>query len=508
MFARTTLVEMPSGPVETPSGGDEEGPDLVARGKELFLREWLADDPRSHGGDGLGPVFNDSSCVACHNLGGPGGGGPVGKNVDILTASSTRSERVAALARTLGAEGKPEAGARKGRRGEEVTAEEIRAARAEIEEMAKVHAGFRTAASVVLHRFGLDPGYETWRTTLARRLPVDQGIGMSQRGFAMMMVAADSNSCSTGDRTGDELGRIRAEVRAIQQQASVRLRSRAPGRFDVVRSQRSPTPLFGAGLIDAIPDAAIRSASERRYADFPEVQGRVSLQEGGKVGRFGWKAQMPSLEGFVLTACAVELGLEVPGHRQGGLPQKPEYRAPGLDMDRGECDALVAYVRGLPAPRSERPTLAGEEARYLDTGRELFMNIGCASCHTPRLAAVDGLYSDLLLHDMGEDLGDTGSYGHFVPPSPGLQRPKSSDEIAQPANRREWRTPPLWGVRDSAPYMHDGRAETLEQAIALHGGQGESSARRYFGRTARERLQVQAFLKSLAAPDQVARVEQ
>src|SRR4029077_1663319 len=66
----------------------------LALGRELFLREWLPNDPRSHGGDGLGPVFNDSSCVACHNLGGPGGGGPASKNVDILSALPLRTVEV------------------------------------------------------------------------------------------------------------------------------------------------------------------------------------------------------------------------------------------------------------------------------------------------------------------------------------------------------------------------------------------------------------------------------
>ncbi len=63
----------------------------VPDGKELFQREWIPNDPRSHGGDGLGPVFNDSSCVACHNLGGPGGGGAASKNVDIITAFSNQA---------------------------------------------------------------------------------------------------------------------------------------------------------------------------------------------------------------------------------------------------------------------------------------------------------------------------------------------------------------------------------------------------------------------------------
>jgi len=66
----------------------------IAIGREIFLREWLPNDPRSHGGDGLGPVFNDTSCVACHNLGGAGGGGPASKNVDIITAAAADPEEL------------------------------------------------------------------------------------------------------------------------------------------------------------------------------------------------------------------------------------------------------------------------------------------------------------------------------------------------------------------------------------------------------------------------------
>ena len=111
---------------------------------------------------------------------------------------------------------------------------------------------------------------------------------------------------------------------------------------------------------------------------------------------------------------------------------------------------------------------------------------------------------------MGADLGDTGSYGAFRPESPepdasrlgplaeGQSRKRRSTDSG--ANRQEWRTPPLWGVRDSGPYLHDGRADTLDQAIALHGGQGKDPATRYFGLPPRRRQQVRAFLKSLVAP--------
>jgi CxxC motif-containing protein (DUF1111 family) len=71
------------------------------------------------------------------------------------------------------------------------------------------------------------------------------------------------------------------------------------------------------------------------------------------------------------------------------------------------------------------------------------------------------------------------------------------------ATKQEWRTPPLWGFRDSGPYLHDGRAQTLEQAVAMHGGQGATSAQKFFELSPKERLRVETFLKSLIAPPSV-----
>ncbi|MEO1994502.1 MAG: di-heme oxidoredictase family protein, partial [Planctomycetaceae bacterium] len=71
---------------ETHAAEPQQAKSLDVTGADLFQREWGPQDPRSHGGDGLGPVFNDSSCVACHNQGGTGGGGPASKNVDIVSA--------------------------------------------------------------------------------------------------------------------------------------------------------------------------------------------------------------------------------------------------------------------------------------------------------------------------------------------------------------------------------------------------------------------------------------
>ena len=221
----------------------------------------------------------------------------------------------------------------------------------------------------------------------------------------------------------------------------------------------------------------------------------------------------------MLNACAVELGLEVPGHSQALIPQAPKYRSPGLDLTADECAALVAYVRSLPAP-AERRSTEPAEARHIKGGKALFASVGCTNCHAAKVGDVAGIYSDLLLHDMGSEMGDDGSYDPGDPSDPdeplfpdldgGAVAAKQPASTTAPvaltrrgASKQEWRTPPLWGFRDSGPYLHDGRAQTLDQAVALHGGQGTASAQKFFELSPRERSQVEAFLKSLVAPPSV-----
>ena len=128
----------------------------------------------------------------------------------------------------------------------------------------------------------------------------------------------------------------------------------AAGSFVVSRSQRNPTPLFGLGLIDSITDEAILALEKRQAKESPETRGRVSRLKDGRIGRLGWKGQTANVEDFVLNACAVEVGLEVPGHHQAMTPQAPKYRTDGLDLTSEECSALVSYVRSLPQPVERR----------------------------------------------------------------------------------------------------------------------------------------------------------
>jgi CxxC motif-containing protein (DUF1111 family) len=479
-------------------------PDSVAVGYEIFNREWLPNDPRGHGGDGLGPVYNDSSCVACHNAGGSGGGGPLSKNIDILSAAANDAMP------TNPGQTQPTAAA------------------SALDALLEVHAGFRTSRTVVLHKFGTDPNYDSWRAQALNpsvmqnpNLPEPgEIVGGSRRTpsqivesptFVVSNAAGSQDQPSSGDaemaRAGERMQRARAAMFAGNRTAGQRV---GIGGFIVARSQRNPTPLFGLGLIDGIPEDAIVAMEKREAMESPQTKGRAARLKDGRIGRLGWKGQTANTEDFVLNACAVELGLEVPGHHQAITPQAPRYQATGLDLTADECNALVAYVRSLPRPAENRPS-GIEESRHIDAGRSTFASIGCAGCHAPKVGDVSGIFSDLLLHDMGPELGDEGSYDgsssddEDEPLSPRISVAEGNGQPARPrmprgATRREWRTPPLWGFRDSGPYLHDGRAQTLEQAVAMHGGQGQSSAVTFFKLSPRERLQLESFLKSLVAP--------
>jgi CxxC motif-containing protein (DUF1111 family) len=258
--------------------------------------------------------------------------------------------------------------------------------------------------------------------------------------------------------------------------------------------------LFGAKLIDEIPDQAIIAVERAERlkwgltpADTEKVPvGRAVRLADGRVGRFGWKAQTASLSDFVQAACANELGLGNPGQAQPKSLARPGYQAPGLDLSLEQCNQLTAFIAGLPRPVERLPDDAYGR-NQAEAGKKLFRGIGCADCHTPDVGSVDGLYSDLLLHRMGEPLQGGGGYNDPPIPLPDFQ----PGDGPSPG---EWRTPPLWGVADSAPYLHDGRAATLEEAISLHGGQAERAKQRFARLSPAERARFFAFLKTLRAP--------
>jgi CxxC motif-containing protein (DUF1111 family) len=379
--------------------------------RQLFEKVWEPGKPSRTGGDGLGPLFNESSCVGCHHLGGTGGAGGNDSNVEILSA----------FAGTPSVEGR--GGVFKG-------------------ELEDLHPGFRTRTSIVLHRHAT--------TAAARERLTDIRV-----------------YCTV--QTRDDL-------------------------IALERSSRNTTALFGSGRIDSIPDSTLLEAEKRAFRKFPEIKGRVSRLRDGRIGRFGWKGQTASLRDFVLAACSNELGLEVPGHHQVTLDRAQDFVPSKLkdDLEDDECGMLVEFVRSLPPP-----VLRYDEGSISQPwGFTVFETVGCASCHAPRLGRVNGLYSDLLLHDLGDRMRASGGYGS---PSIIVDKATSKDktQASGEATPTEWRTPPLWGVATSSPYLHDGRANTLDEAIRLHGGEAAATSERYSKLSTIDHNALILFLRSL-----------
>jgi CxxC motif-containing protein (DUF1111 family) len=265
---------------------------------------------------------------------------------------------------------------------------------------------------------------------------------------------------------------------------------RVPAEATIV-AQRRTTPLFGLGFVDATPDAEFIALAAAQAARGDGVAGRVNLVDNIRaglktVGRVGWKAQVPTLFQFAGDALVNEMGITTPDFPsencpQGNCAELAFNPAPGLNDSGNGSVVLNDYMTMLAAPPRAASTADAIE------GERTFEAIGCASCHVATLttgastiAALDRKtyhpYSDFLLHDMGS-LGDGIVMGN--------------------ATGTELRTEPLWGLRFINRYLHDGRATTLEQAIAAHDGQGRGSRDRFAALTADAKAKVIAFLRSL-----------
>ena len=264
-----------------------------------------------------------------------------------------------------------------------------------------------------------------------------------------------------------------------------------------VMARRAPIPLFGAGLVEAIPDEIIQALEDPTDRDRDGVSGRAGLvidpaTGATRVGRFGWKAQHGTLLVFGADAYRNEMGITndiFPGEVGLGItPEQMRICDPLPDVEdarepatgRRGIDNFESFMRFLaPIPR-------GAVGPAEQDGERVFTALGCATCHVPTLSigrhpnplfdrrAVP-LFSDLLLHDVA-----------------------TGDGIRQgPALPGEIRTPALWGLRMRRPLLHDGSAVTIEEAIRRHGGEAVLSRRGYDGLGDGARQSLLAFLRSL-----------
>ena len=267
---------------------------------------------------------------------------------------------------------------------------------------------------------------------------------------------------------------------------------------DIMTSVRIAPPVFGAGLLEAVAENAVLDIARRQqelgFNGRPNTVWDVEKKTTA-LGRFGWKANQPSLRQQNASAFRNDMGVTTGVFKRENCPDRQvacRKRPLGMVPEQPEraFNELLFYTRalGVPARRQvEDPvTLRGEQ---------LFAQAQCAVCHVPEIKTGDypalpqlgqqviHPYTDLLLHDMGERLADG--------------RP---DFLAGP---RDWRTPPLWGiglsgkVNGNASLLHDGRARNLTEAILWHGGEAEPSREAFRSMSKPERDALLAFLNSL-----------
>ena len=282
-----------------------------------------------------------------------------------------------------------------------------------------------------------------------------------------------------------------------------------PGDGVLVRtSTRIGPAVFGRGYVDAIADAEIERIEAAQAERDDGISGRIHRvawqseanpdtrfhtygpQTTGLIGRFGLKARIATADEFAADAFQGDMSLTNP-LRPVELPNPDSLdddAHAGIDVDEETVNVVGDYVRLLSIPKRKDP----ESDPDLAAGAELFDLVDCDACHTPsmrtradypipQLADVDAfVYSDLLLHDMGEDLAD------------GL--------VENDASGSEWKTAPLIGLRHLRSYLHDGRASTVAEAIELHDGEGSEATpivEAYRALSDDERARLIAYVETL-----------
>lgn len=327
--------------------------------------------------------------------------------------------------------------------------------------------------------------YELGRAVFDRDFPITEGLGPSFNGDSCRACHFDPVIGGAGPSDVDvsRHGSIVDGVFEIpstgttmaHRHALDSVRPAFDADTNVTELRQTPTTL-GLGAIDDIPESVILANEDPNDLDADGISGRAHILGDGRLGRFGWKANVPSVIEFVRDGLTNEMGVTLPpqeGLTFGATSDDDEWADPEIDLASMEALGFFIAMQAPPPRAHENPTME-------DVGEATFGTIGCTDCHMvleDSSGAPVPLYSDILLHDVAEE----GAFG-----------------IADgDAGFREFRTAPLWGLATSAPYMHDGRAETIEEAIAAHAGEALGSRQAYEALDASAREALIAFLRSL-----------
>jgi len=416
-------------------------------GNAIFRKLWVSSPASTKSSDGLGPLYNARSCQTCHLKDGRG---------HPPTANWPEDNAVSMLLRLSIP---PETDAQK---------------------KALAEGRIKSVA---------EPTYGRQLQDLA--VPGLKGEGR-------IHITYEPLSVTLGDGTVVTLRKPTYRITDL---------SYGPLHPDVMISPRIAQPMIGLGLLEAIPEGDILKGADPDDRDGDGISGRANFvwsatEKRRALGRFGWKAGSPTILQQTAEAAAGDMGLgsQLDPRPAGdctarqtlcqNAPHGGPRAAPEREFKTKLLELTAFYARNLAVPRRRR-------ARAPDVlaGRQIFRDIGCASCHTPRFQtgteAPDAYltkqtiwpYTNLLLHDMGPGLADNRPEGR--------------------ANGREWRTPPLWGigltqtVNGHTFFLHDGRARNLTEAILWHGGEAQESREAFAKLTRRDRERLIAFVNSL-----------
>jgi CxxC motif-containing protein (DUF1111 family) len=269
---------------------------------------------------------------------------------------------------------------------------------------------------------------------------------------------------------------------------------------NVLVSPRVAPQMVGMGLLEAVPESEITANADPDDADGDGISGKANyvwdqLHGATALGRFGWKANVPTVDQQVAGAFLGDIGItssifpdENCTAAQPDCQAAPNGGSP--EIEEPLLQAVIFYSKTLAVPGRRD----FEDATVL-RGKAVFNEVGCARCHLPQMTtepayAIPQLagqtirpFTDLLVHDMGDGLADG--------------RP---DFLA---DGNEWRTPPLWGigliekVNGHTNLLHDGRARNAEEAVLWHGGEGEASKEAFRGLSAEDRDALIRYLNSL-----------
>jgi len=271
------------------------------------------------------------------------------------------------------------------------------------------------------------------------------------------------------------------------------------GATNVKVTTRVGPPVFGRGYIEAVDDNAIMAMAAQEATRSDGIHGTVAMSpflsvpnpdtsfsnyQTGQVviGHFALKARVATVDDFVADALQGDMGLTTP-MRPTELPNPDgltDDLKPGVDLDLDHVNRIAFYVRRIAIPKRVGLT---------DAGQQLFDQLACSACHVPamatrsdypiaQLAGIQApIYSDLLLHDMGDALADGMTDGG--------------------ATSRQWRTAPLIGLRFAKELMHDGRAATVEDAILAHAGEALAAANAYRALSSSDQQTLLAFVEAL-----------